>query len=107
MGVTDLDPAEFKSKAGRPACHRVTDLVGCLAEGGLTTREWKDAANEECGIKASTFYELRKRAIADGLVEENEKKWFRVRTALCFNPATGETKRRRAAAPTPLAIAAS
>ncbi len=106
MDVTDLDPAEFKSKAGRPASHSVTDLIGCLAEGGLTTREWKDAANEECGIKASTFYELRKRAIADGLIEENEKKWVRIPTALCLNPVTGETKRRRVA---PLAslIAAS
>lgn len=78
----DLDPTMLKTRAGRPPSHDLQEILNCLTNEGLTSGEWKADAQCFHGIKSSTFYELRKRALAEGHVEERDKKWFRVRKVL-------------------------
>jgi hypothetical protein len=67
----DLDPRKLKSKAGRPSKYGVDDLVNCLLlNGDLTGEDWKASVKKVSpSMSNSAFYDLRKKALADGLIE--------------------------------------
>lgn len=54
-----LDPSKLKQAAGRKPEHSPEDLLKTLPESGLTTGDWRVAADED-GITERTFFRLRK-----------------------------------------------
>jgi hypothetical protein len=76
MEIVDLDPTQLRNKAGRQRMHTVPELLECLKD-GMTAGEWIAAAEKVFGIKKSTFYPLRKEAMAADRVYEDDRKWFR------------------------------
>jgi 5S rRNA maturation endonuclease (ribonuclease M5) len=55
---SELDPSRLKKAGGRKREHTAEDLLGLLDSGSMTTRDWRDAAENEAGIKERTFYSL-------------------------------------------------
>ncbi|MCX6929229.1 MAG: AAA family ATPase [Verrucomicrobia bacterium] len=73
-----LNPAHLAQpkKAGRPSDHSEQDLLKVLRKTGMTSKEWLEMA-EEVGIRRSTYFNLKKELIAQGLVVQNEaRKWL-------------------------------
>jgi hypothetical protein len=91
METVDLDPRKLKNKAGRPSAHTVADLTACLPPEGLSSGDWKAVVAKSRAMSASTFYELKKRATADGLVSEKNGKWIRNPKVVSINPMSGGT----------------
>src|SRR5439155_8855097 len=83
--ASDLDPRKLKSKAGRPSKYYVDLLPMCLTEKGLTAEQWKASVQSAWHMSDTTYYELRKQALATGLVEQREDKFFAVPQAVAGN----------------------
>jgi hypothetical protein len=76
MTVVDLDPTQLRNKPGRNRVHNVGQLLDSLTD-GMMAGEWIAAAGRIYGISKSTFYTLRKDAVAEGRTYEKERQWFR------------------------------
>ena len=86
----DLDPKKLLRKAGRKTIYTLGQILRCL-EDGMTTGDWKASAMDKEGVSASTFAELKKRAIEEDRVAPVGKTWIRKPKALHVNVATGES----------------
>jgi len=91
-----LDPAKLRRKAGAASQYTVAATAACLVD-GFTTGQWKDAAMASEGYAASTFAKLKKRAVAEGRVEQKGNAWFHIHQIHSVNVETGESRRRVAA----------
>ncbi len=72
-----LDPKRAKKPAGRSAKYSSDQLLDVLGDQELTCKEWKEACEDQEGIKKDAFYGLRKELEADKKVYQSEldKKW--------------------------------
>ena len=77
----ELDPTKLKSKAGRKQVYTPAAIVGHLVD-GMTSGEWKDAAVKAENLAASTFSEVKKQALADRLVRQDGKAFFRIQKVI-------------------------
>jgi hypothetical protein len=76
-----LDPTRLKKPAGRKPEHDPADLLKTLPEGGLRLKDWQSAADEQYGIRGSTFHRLRGVLLKQGKVLKSEatNKWQAVK----------------------------
>jgi hypothetical protein len=72
-----LDPTLLKKPAGRQPEHDPADLLKALPDGGLSLKDWNSAADEQYGIRGSTFHRLRHALLKQGKVLKSEAthKW--------------------------------
>ena len=87
MEVTkELDPNQLRAPGGRPKSYDLQQLVSCLGEDGLTAGEWEGRAKANHGMGTTTYYDLRKKALAEKRVEQRGKKFYRLPIVVSFNP---------------------
>jgi hypothetical protein len=99
----DLDPKKLRGKAGAKSKYAVAQVVGCLTD-KMTCGQWEKAAYLHLALAHSTFANLKKQAVAENLVEQRDKAWFRTPKAQSFNVMTGGTRGCQADRPIRAAI---
>ena len=67
------DPAHLKTKRGRKPEYSIKELVEVLAGNSLTYTEFRKQAEQECGIKGTTFKRLVNEARESGVIVKDGK----------------------------------
>jgi hypothetical protein len=77
----NLDPANLKTSAGRPSSYEPEQLLQCLGDSRLTSKQWIEVCLEEEGISQARFYCLKKRLETAGKVQQSkvDGKWEQIR----------------------------
>ena len=75
-----LKPEDLRQISGRPSKHSESDLLALLPEAGLTCKEWKAAAADDCDMGKTVFYRLMDRLRDSGRVLDSKVsgKWMPV-----------------------------
>jgi hypothetical protein len=90
---SDLDPTKLKSKAGAKTLYTPEAVAEHLVD-GMTDKEWKAAAQAALGLQGSTFNVKKAKALAQNIVKQEGKGFFRVpKVRSCNIMAGGESVR--------------
>jgi hypothetical protein len=72
----DADQSEVV-QVGRPKAYDVEEIFDLLPEGGFSTSDWIQQAENECGVSEATLHRARRDLLKDGriLKSAHSKKW--------------------------------